>query len=100
MAKYPERPKRKSGYSDEWIKAYLAAEVKAKDINKFNKAIQGKEKEERREIFISMFIEQPTFDDEVKKILKDKRAQERANKAQSTAKSRTGSARKAIKSNV
>ena len=85
MAKYPEKPTRISGYTEDWITSYLKDKATAREINKYIKAIDGKDKKERREIFIEMFIaEKPkkpakkSFDDSLKDLLKEKRAEEKA----------------------
>ena len=87
MAKYPEKPTRISGYTEDWITSYLKDKATAREINKYIKAIDGKDKKERREIFIAMFIaEKPkkaakkSFDDSLKDLLKEKRAEEKDNK--------------------
>lgn len=89
MAKYPEKPTRISGYTEEWITEYLKDKATARQINKYIKAIDGKEKKERRQIFVDMFIAGKTpkakpvkksFDDGLKDLLKQKRAEEKAKK--------------------
>ena len=90
MAKYPETPTRISGYTEDWITEYLKDKATARQINKFIKAIDGKDKKERRQIFVDMFIAEKTskaakparksFDDNLKDLLNDKRAEEKANK--------------------
>ena len=60
------------------------------EINKYIKAIDGKEKKERRQIFVDMFIAEKalnaakpakkSFDDNLKDLLKEKRAEEKAQK--------------------
>lgn len=85
MAKYPEKPTRISGYTEDWITSYLKDKATAREINKYIKAIDGKDKKERREIFIEMFIAEKakkpakkSFDDSLKDLLKEKRAEEKA----------------------
>ena len=89
MAKYPEKPTRISGYTEEWITEYLKEKATARQINKYIKAIDGKDKKERRQIFLDMFIVEKqkktavtkkSFDEELKEIVKQKRAEEKANK--------------------
>ena len=87
MAKYPEKPTRISGYTEEWITEYLKDKATARQINNYIKAIDGKDKKERRQIFIEMFIaekaEKPvkkSFDENLKDLVKAKRAEEKANK--------------------
>lgn len=89
MAKYPEKPTRISGYTEEWITEYLKDKATAREINKYIKAIDGKEKKERRQIFVEMFIAEKavkakpvkmSFDDGLKDLLKQKRAEEKAKK--------------------
>ena len=81
MANYPEKPKRKSGYTEKWIGAYLNEQATAKQITRYLNAIDGKNKAEQRDIFINMFIEgEKTFVDELKALAKKKRAEERAKK--------------------
>ena len=92
MAKYPETPTRISGYTEEWIIEYLKENATARQINKYVKAIDGKDKKERRQIFLDMFIkEKPkkpavakkSFDESLKDIAKQKRTEEKANKENS-----------------
>lgn len=90
MAKYPEKPTRISGYTEEWITEYLKDKATARQINKYIKAIDGKDKKERRQIFVDMFIAEKapkaaklarkSFDDGLKDLLKEKRAEEKASK--------------------
>jgi hypothetical protein len=90
MAKYPEKPTRISGYTEDWITEYLKDKATARQINKYIKAIDGKDKKERRQIFVDMFIAEKalnaakpakkSFDDNLKDLLKEKRAEEKANK--------------------
>lgn len=90
MAKYPENPTRISGYTEEWITEYLKDKATARQINKYIKAIDGKDKKERRQIFVDMFIAEKapkaakparkSFDDGLKDLLKEKRAEEKASK--------------------
>lgn len=89
MAKYPDTPTRISGYTEEWITEFLKDKATARQINKYIKAIDGKDKKERRQIFIDMFIAEKvpkakpakkSFDDGLKDLLKEKRAEEKAKK--------------------
>lgn len=90
MAKYPETPTRISGYTEDWITSYLKDKATSRQINKYIKAIDGKDKKERRQIFVDMFIAEKvakaakpvkkSFDDSLKDLLKQKRAEEKANK--------------------
>lgn len=89
MAKYPETPTRITGYTEEWITGYLKEKATARQINKYIKAIDGKDKKERRQIFLDMFIAEKqkktaiakkSFDEELKEIAKKKLAEEKANK--------------------
>ena len=90
MAKYPEKPTRISGYTEEWITEYLKDKATARQINKYIKAIDGKDKKERRQIFIDMFIAEKapkaakpakkSFDENLKDLVKQKRAEEKADK--------------------
>ncbi len=90
MAKYPEKPTRISGYTESWITEYLKEHATARQINKYIRAIDGKEKKERREIFVDMFIAEKapkapkpakkSFDDNLKDLAKQKRAEEKAEK--------------------
>ena len=90
MAKYPETPTRISGYTEDWITESLKDKATARQINKYIKAIDGKDKKERRQIFIDMFIAEKaakaakpakkSFDDGLKDLLKEKRAEEKAQK--------------------
>jgi len=90
MAKYPEKPTRISGYTEEWITEYLKDKATARQINKYIKAIDGKDKKARRQIFVDMFIAEKapkaakpakkSFDEGLKDLLKEKRAEEKASK--------------------
>ena len=89
MAKYPETPTRISGYTEDWITEYLKDKATAREINKYIKAIDGKDKKDRRQIFVDMFIAEKaiktkpvkkSFDDGLKDLLKQKRAEEKAQK--------------------
>ena len=71
-------------------KATNRRKATAREINKYIKAIDGKDKKERRQIFIDMFIAEKapktakpakkSFDDNLKDLLKEKRAEEKAKK--------------------
>ena len=83
---YPDKPKTKAGYNQEWIASYLKEEAKPSQIDKYRKAIEGKNASEKRNIFYDMFIaEKPkknkktSFEEELKAIAKQKR--EEAKKA-------------------
>lgn len=92
MAKYPETPTRISGYTEEWITEYLKEKTTSRQINKYIKAIEGKDKKERRQIFVDMFIAEKaekaskpakkSFDDALNDLLKEKRAEEKASKGE------------------
>lgn len=79
MATYPEKPTRISGYTEKWISSYLKDNASASQISKYLKAIEGKDKE-KKQIFFDMFIAEkpkkvkPSFEDELKAIAKQKRA--------------------------
>lgn len=75
MAKYPEIPTRISGYTEQWISEYLKDKATASQINKYIKAIEGKDKKDRKQIFYDTFISKPTFEDELKALAKKKRAE-------------------------
>ena len=83
---YPDVPKTKAGYNQDWITAYLKDKAKPTQINKYLKEIEGKNANEKRNIFYNMFIaekpkkpKKPSFEDELKAIAKQKR--EEAKKA-------------------
>lgn len=90
MAKYPDKPTRISGYTEDWIIEYLRENATSRQINKYIKAIDGKEKKVRRQIFVDMFIaekapkaEKPakkSFDENLKDLAMEKRAEEKAQK--------------------
>jgi len=88
MATYPDKPTRISGYTEKWISSYLAEKATATQINKYLKAIDGKELKDKRQIFFDMFIAEkpnkPSFEDGLKAIAKQKRAE--AKKAKEEAK--------------
>lgn len=83
MATYPEKPTRISGYTEQWISSYLEKEATASQINKYLKAIDGKEKKEKKQIFFDLFIAEkpkkvkPSFEDGLKALAKQKRAEEK-----------------------
>ena len=87
MATYPEKPTRISGYTEKWIASYLEKEATSSQISKYLKAIDGKEKKEKKEIFFDMFIAEkpkkikPSFEDGLKALAKQKRAEEKEKKA-------------------
>lgn len=80
MATYPDKPTRISGYTEKWISSYLKDNATASQISKYLKAIDGKEKKDKKQIFYDMFIAEkpkkvkPTFEDELKALAKQKRA--------------------------
>lgn len=81
MATYPEKPTRISGYTEKWISSYLKKEATSSQINKYLKAIDGKEMKEKKQIFFDMFIAEkkvkPSFEDGLKALAKKKRAEEK-----------------------
>lgn len=68
---YPERPKNKTGYSDQWITAYLEDKATARQVRKYISAIEGKTGKERRDIFVSMFINPETEEQKFRRILRE-----------------------------
>ena len=81
MAKYPEKPKRISGYTEQWIGAFLTEHATARQISRYIKAIEGKSKAEQREIFVSMFIDKEnSFANGLRALAKKKRTEEKAKK--------------------
>lgn len=90
MATYPDKPTRISGYTEKWISSYLKDNASASQISKYLKAIDGKEKKDKKQIFFDMFIAEkakpskPSFEDSLKALAKQKRAD--AKKAKEEAK--------------
>ena len=79
---YPNKPKNKNGYTDEWILAYMRSEATPYQISKFKKATEGKTLKDRKNIFYTMFIEKKdAFAENLESIRKEKKDTKQAEQA-------------------
>lgn len=74
---YPNRPKTTTGYTQKWVKAFLADKATDEELDKFALEVRGKEWKEVRQIFVDMFINKKTkFDDALAELIKARKGKE------------------------